>query len=569
MTKQKKWFVVLFSLVIVMGLLAGCTNGNNNGGKSKENEPTATATTAANEGDSKAKTPSKETTLEFYLFSSNGGPPNDLDAVMEQFYKQTKDTLNIKINWHWTTPDQIGQTVNLKLTAGEKVDAMFTAGWVSGLSMNQAVSKGLLTNLDGYFNNDEYPGLKKAFSDQYLNNNKYIDSKNESHIYGVPFSEAFSNVRNIYYRQDLAEKYGIGKNGVISTPAELESYYDAIVANEKGMIPLIYDGATGDNVAGYIKDMYTPVVGTPKQISYHELLIKTDGTPYAAKHWVPELDPEYFRELPPEIQALGTTWYFEKARDWYQKGYVEKDVLSQKTAYDIFKAGKAASFSKGLDTYSDVVAQTLAYNPDAKIGYFVLSEAIRNKIPGYVATDFKAWNFLAVPVSSPNADKVMQFMNWLFEDQKNHDLFQYGIEGKHWVAVNDDKYKYPEEMDMAANYSFPAYELTWNPTYLRVQDIMPQDVVDTMALMGDSQFLFKGFAAGFDFVSDKVTSEQAKNNDIDSLARPLQNGMIAKEKILEEINNIQRQRETSGYMKIIAEKQAQIEAFMLANPYEE
>ena len=46
------------------------------------------------------------------------------------------------------------------MTAGEEVDAAFDAPWGS---FNQNVSLGYYQELDKYFNNDEYPGLKKAF----------------------------------------------------------------------------------------------------------------------------------------------------------------------------------------------------------------------------------------------------------------------------------------------------------------------------------------------------------------------------------------------------------------------
>jgi putative aldouronate transport system substrate-binding protein len=108
-------------------------------------EATAGATAAPEASTAGAKAPD-EVTLEFYMPSPVANV-NDMDAVLEQFYKETKDTLNTKIHFNFTTFDDIGQKVSLKLAAGEQVDGVFTAPWTNP-SIMQMIAKKQIANLD-------------------------------------------------------------------------------------------------------------------------------------------------------------------------------------------------------------------------------------------------------------------------------------------------------------------------------------------------------------------------------------------------------------------------------------
>ena len=48
---------------------------------------------------------------------------------------------------------------------------------------------------------------------------------------------------------------------------------------------------------------------------------------------------------------------------------------------------------------------------------------------GCIGTDYRAWNNLVIPVTSKHADETMKFLDWLFQSQDNHDLFELGIKG--------------------------------------------------------------------------------------------------------------------------------------------
>ena len=315
----------------------------------------------------KAATP-PPVTLQFFIPPATA--PNNIDAVMAEFEKRTKDTLNTKIVFNYVDWGDLGSKVTVKLAAGEQVDAAFAAQWTTP-SIQQDVSKGLFANLDSYFNNNKYPGLKKAFDKSFLENDRFTNAKNENHIYGIPFSHSFAGVACLDYRLDLAEKYGIGQ---IKTKNDMIKYFEAILKHNKGMVPLSWLG-TNDNLAATLQGWYGSVT-TKKHNSdttqaNQAFAIKPDGTAYVAKHIIPGLDPQYMKLLPKEMQKVDPLLGYKLARDWYLKGYLEKDILSQKDARAMFRAGNAAAVMSGLDTYN---ADKLALESSihgAKMGYFI------------------------------------------------------------------------------------------------------------------------------------------------------------------------------------------------------
>jgi len=519
---------------------------------------TFSACTKANTASKKAKLPL--VTLEF-LAPAPTTSVNDLDAILNKFYEQTKDTLNVKINYTFTTFDNIGQKASLKLAAGEQLDGVYTAQWTSPNIM-QMVSKGQLVNLDKYFTDDKLPGLKKNFNQDYLKNNSFVDTKGEYHTYGVPFSHSFTGGAVVYYRQDLADKYGLG---VIKSYDDLLKYFDAVKTNEKGMIPFSWLGST-DAISSTLQTMTDPVVKKHNTVLQNGvgIAIKDDGSIYTSSNAVvSSLDPEY-KKLSPFSDSDPLRGY-KLAREWYTKGYLEKDILSQKDSEGQFVAGKAASYSRGLDTYTALNQRITGSISGAKLGYMIIDNGERSNVTKSMGSTFQAWNFLSIPTTSKNVDRTMSFLNWIYADTKNHDLFEFGIEGKNWNAVGDTKYKVPDGVDTKTNYNFPGYLLTWNPGMQRYSSDTPDTVVSEMNKLSDTNFFYKTADAGFSFVSDNVKSEAAKMNDLSSYLRAIGNGVIAD--IPGEATKIQKQYDQAGFAKVKDEVSKQFSAWLKTNPY--
>jgi len=291
------------------------------------------------------------------------------------------------------------------------------------------------------------------------------------------------------------------------------------------------------------------------------MIIKDDGSVYASTNAInPSLDPEYQKLLEAPTNTLDPLREYNIAREWYQKGYVEKDILSQKDAEAQFASGKAASFIRAVDTFSEIDGRLTNGVKGAKLGYWC-----QNETPKSMGTDFRAWNFGVIPVTSTNQDKTMSFFNWLYTNDKNHDLFELGVEGKDWEAVGTDKYKVPDGVDSKSVYNFPGFIMTWNPTMQKFDSKNPDAIVKMMNNYGDTNFYYKTPDAGFTFVPDAVKTETAKMGDIQSLTRAVQNGVVSD--IPGKLKDIQKQYDQAGFKTVRAEVLKQFTAWLKDNPY--
>ena len=76
---------------------------------------------------------------------------------------------------------------------------MFDAPW---MFLNNNVNLGYYQQLDKYFNNDEYPGLKQAFTPELLETNKI-----NGHNYSIPFMTSYSDPFIINTRKDIGKNW--------------------------------------------------------------------------------------------------------------------------------------------------------------------------------------------------------------------------------------------------------------------------------------------------------------------------------------------------------------------------
>ncbi|WP_199619538.1 extracellular solute-binding protein [Paenibacillus alkalitolerans] len=531
----------LISVILVFMLaLIGCTNSGggapaatNNGGENAEG-----GDTDANESENQ---PPEPVTLKVMLF---GDKPSDMDAVLEEFYKRTKDTLNVKLNIEWSPLPDHRDKVKLKMTAGEDVDLVFDAPWAN---LRTLVPQGAYIPLDEYFNNDAYPGLKKAFSSEFLESNK-INGK----LYTVPFTQYFGTPDGVFIRKDLREKYGMDP---IDSYEELEAYFQKVMEQEENMVPLAVEGRRG------FYHLLEPEFekGTPRMIvgaAGHFNVILSDDYKKVLGAVILGDSQDQFDKLPPPFNNPDTLYgHFLKYSDW--NNYLEKDSISQKDKIGLFASGKAAAVENDISGFNSIGPKLKAGVPEGELEFFAYQKCYRELTAGCVSTDFVAANSVAIPTTSKHPDRVMQFIDWIFQSQENHDLFELGIEGKHWEAVGDNQFK------PLGSHVFPGYELTWNSNYIRINSEVDPEAMKYYEYMAREDTYFKRPLAGFKIdlgpIKSEVAKVQPKYNEFFQIAS---NGLIGKEKFYQEAQKANDEWESLGLNKIREEVIRQLQAYI-------
>jgi putative aldouronate transport system substrate-binding protein len=304
------------------------------------------------------------------------------------------------------------------------------------------------------------------------------------------------------------------------------------------------------------------ITGTP-----FSAVIGDDGTAYVSRHFIPAMDPKYRSMIKGPYADEDPLFGARHSLEWYQKGYVGSDPLNNTEREAVFYAGRAASFHGNASGFVSILNSLKASQPNAELGVFIWSPNYRFNMQKTEGSGFNAWNFLAVPTTSKNLNKVMDFMEWVYSDRSHYDLLSYGIQGKNWVPAGNDRMDTPANFNPARDtYEFPNYILTLNPLLQRFPLNMPDEVLKVTLAAGDAGTFYKFPTSGFSFVSDTVESEMAQLNDLASYQKAIDCGVYPN--LEAEVANIQRRFEEAGFARVAAEAERQFNEFLKTHPYE-
>ncbi|WP_372661893.1 ABC transporter substrate-binding protein [Cohnella sp.] len=540
---NKKFFVVLIAVTMLAALFVGCSK--------QANEPTGSMEESKapvnNATESTAPAANKDpVTLNIRLFGVENGMYRDVDTIVKEFEKRTKDTLNTTLNLTFTPPGDYGAKHQLWIASGEDMD-LFNP-W----ERDKFIREGALADLSEYFNNPKYPGLQKAFSPEYINDNK-VNGK----IYTVPLANTFMDMEGVWYRKDLLKKYGMND---ISSYDDLYNFLEKVKENEKDMIPFGNYGNTAffklftDINAQTLEGKVFPFTGhgNPKR-NFVYVQIADDGKSVAgvAAYGDPASEWANFH---PEYGLKYLMNQFNQAKRFNK--FIPADTLN-----GVAGTGKTeAAGYVPIGGFKGKVNEQVARDPNAEIGFWPIFKNNQEMAPGTQSTDGKAWNAIAIPANSKKIDRAMEFLDWIFSSQENNDLFTYGIEGKNWKAVGDKQWDIPEGVDTTKNYLFPAFQLTWNPTLYRIPAGLPEQVQQYYEYQFKPETYQKHVLAGFIFDQGPVKNEMAKVNTVMDKYLPfLLSGFGDVEENLAKMN---KDLKDSGVDKIKEELKNQINAFL-------
>ena len=213
---NKKFLVLPLAATMLAASIVGCSK--------ESSEPAGSTAPTSKTAESAAPATKKDpVTLKIRFFGTENGHYGNVDPVFREFEKRTKDTLNTTLDVIWTPPADFGTKQQLWLSSGEDFDLFVP------FDKDRNAKEGALADLSKYFNNPKYPGLQKAFSADYINDNKIFGK-----TYAIPITNTFMDMEGVWYRKDLLKKYGMKD---ISSYDDLYNYLEKVKENEKDMIP--------------------------------------------------------------------------------------------------------------------------------------------------------------------------------------------------------------------------------------------------------------------------------------------------------------------------------------------
>lgn len=505
--RLKKWFGTTTTALLVLSLmLAGCGGGNTKNGGNEGSSPANT--------EGAAPAPKETVTLKAYF---PGDKPAGFDDVLQAVNDKLKqDNVGAALNVNFLPWSDYGNAVSVKMSAGEDFDMYLDAPW---LSMNQMIDSNSLKELDAGV--AERPELKASIPDEMWEYNKF-----EGKIMGIPLGTTQGQLYGLLIRKDLREKYGLPE---LKTLEDLEKFLYMVKEKEKDVKPFVINGIKADKLPFILSDSANLALDEVLEIGVNMFAYSTKDKKVVGQWESPMIADGY-----------------ERVTKYYKDGIISKNIAQEQNAETLFKQGKYAATYYAADGVEGLKYSEMLQDGSDKLEIFIPNG---DKAKPYTA--FQQWNFLCIPASSKHADLALDVANWM-SIKENHDLMEYGIQGKDWEPIGDSSYK------VLSQYSFPGYVLTWRPTLNRTPDTMMKDDKKWFDFSTKPDNFTLSPTAGFNFNAEKVKTEYAKITPLhDSVFLPLSQGVLPADqgkKMLKE------KMASLGGQKVIDEIQAQIDA---------
>lgn len=396
MRNVKRVLSMVLSVGLIFSLLVGCTT-----------KESATKESTVQEGTQTNEESLKQATLNV-LFIGPGKQQdadkvwNEFNTKLAQYLPNTKAEISIVPNAEYKDKWQ------LMIAAGEPIDIAWT-GWV--IPYVEEVGKGAYKPLDDLL--DQYaPAIKSEIPEWILEKAK-VNGK----IYSIPCYQSMASEGPAMKMQKvLADKYlDIDQTNKVfaSSRYMTKEKYDVI---ENYLKTLKENGKLGKGISPYMAKW----VGS----NGYELITGGVFVDLFSKDLKAVLGYEI-----PGVKLNADTFH-----DWFEKGYVRKDVVGMKTEDITKEEGKMDGYVVWSHNYSKYADAT----DSGRWGFDVLNLSIDQY--SYLPNSPSSTS-LTIPRTSQNPERAMMLME-LLNTTKGKDLYNFliwGIEGEHYKKVSEGK----------------------------------------------------------------------------------------------------------------------------------
>lgn len=492
---KRSFSFVLATLMALVLVLSACGGKNNNAAEGNTGTPA--------DGGSE-----KTVNLIWYTI---GTPQKDVDRVMEEVSKYTKEKINATVTMKMIDWGDYQQKMQVNVASGEPMDIIFTSA--GGFDYVQNARKGAFMVLDDLL--EQYgKDLKNTIDPAFLEG-----SKVDGHNYGIPANKELPQQEVWRFNKQFLDKYNLDIANVRSLES-IEPLLKTIKENE----PTITAFAMDKN--------YVPYVPYDYIVQNLPMAVKLDTTDYKIVNILET------QEMKDALTLM---------RKYYKAGYIAPEAATTGSTSDLMTSGQWFMDRAQTQPSADNLWSQ-------SYGYPVVSTPASDAI---ITNTSVQGSIMAISANSEYPEKAMEFLNLLNTDPVLRNMVDSGIEGVHYKKTDDTHY---ENLPESKNYDMPSYSLGNNMLlYLNAND--PDDKWEQFKTFNaagvDSPIL------SFNFDSTKVASEMAAVQNVkEQYWSSLMTGTVEPDEFLPKA--IEKFKE-AGLDKVIAEAQAQLDAWRAAN----
>ena len=449
-------------------------------------------------------------------------PQPDAALVFEELSKYTKEKIGVTVKYTEFAPAEYAEKMQLLLAAGEKIDLCYTSTGTKFESNARADAYLDITELL-----DTVGKPTKALLPPYALD---VFSVGEQQ-FGIPVLKDWGVQYCVVAYKSKLEAAGMYEKAVNSTSiydwTEIQRAVKTKYPNDYGILQrgnhsvfnkLPHEAIQGSVIGGFLTEDYSNVVN----------IYATD----VAKK------------------------FFDEMRIWYNEGFIKSDAATSTSDSSIFKVGNYLATHGEWLPYLDYTT-TPEDDPAYKVWCYGIGSPVLRSM-GITPCG------MAIPATCVNPERTMKFVNLLYTDAYVRNLVGLGIEGKHWVADGDKKYKLPEGYEDKATTGYSSNETSsGNRFLLRAAPTQQEDVMEKYQEFNET--CVKSEALGFTFDPAPVLGEIAAiqnvyNEFIPALLVGSVNPATELPKAIDKFNKV-------GAEKVIAEIQRQYDEWRANKDY--
>ena len=510
---MKKLLSLLLVAVLLLGLVAGCSNSSQNDTANNDSQGTT------NDSDTQNDTNSEEPYQVNMVITLPATAPDAaaIERVTAAINEITLPALNMTLSLEVVPYSMYLEQIPLRLSSGSDMD-IFTAFSALGPSW---VNAGYVLDMNDYL--DEYgPDIIDTYASEDLARVCSMDG----FLYGLPVHKEIAQQPTIFFRTDILEKHNIDVSNV-KTLADVDAIFEEVSKLEPDMWML-----SADNTAQG-KTIVADFLGTT-----------TSSTCV--------LNPESSTEV---VNLIASDEFYEWCsynHKWFENGWINPGAASDTESYYTYIAsGQAFAF------FSDYGHPISEADQEANCSGTDLTMVQMGE--PYCNTGTSAVFCYCIGAGSKDPAKAMQMLNLIMTSPEIMNLLNWGEEGVDYVVNEDGLLDFPEGVDESnVGYHLNAGWILPNQFMCTPWCTSDPDIYEQIQAYNETAVVSKSLGFVFDpaAVADEVT---AVTNVRSKYYKALIVGAVDPD---EYIPMYLEELEAAGHQKIIDEVQRQLDEFL-------
>lgn len=547
---MKKLMSMVLVLSLVLLLFNGCKKSDDTSTAGNETTTTEATDNGTTESTDTAAAENSDVTTTSYGEYTEKDPYHLVFAYIE-FYEQDDaareevlQAINAKMIPQYHIEVELlplsfadySTTIQLMLSGGDKLDVMpifypYASSWIS---------------MGGVF--DMAPLMETPDGAKIISalgeDNAYVGNMNGV-LYGFPANKESVELGGLAMRADIAdelgiaEKYNLEKNkdeydGTIYDWSVAEEIFATVQAAYPNMIPL-----------------YMNSTEQLQRFVFFDELVDGFGV----------LDWEADHNSTTVVNKFETETYknaIKRLSNWYDKGYIFKDAATDtQGSATMIKAGNTFS-------YLSAIKPGFLAEQEAANGMPMYAMYFGDHTEGGISTTNVSFFNTSIASNSMDPEMAFKFISALYSDAELYNLWQYGVEGKHYVVKDDGTAYFPEGVDgSTAVYHQNTGWFMGNQfqSYVWNDGSKTADYWEKLKAHNN----WAEYTAGFGFMwdsTDYTTQVTALNNALETYRAFLSTGTVKPADVDSTIDQLNQALYAAGLEEVMKAKQAQLDAWL-------